>query len=156
VLLAVAFVCDDERRLWECFPEVTFWDTALKTDREKCLLFPACGKYSENQTFTYLCSFMPSECHWVFDWLYTRAMPQLLGRKVLQRTNILMTDGDKNEYGPLEAQIQNGAFGMPWHALCGFRLVDQSMVSNPFGKPGTKKEEDFQLVKWHLKNWIYT
>jgi hypothetical protein len=30
------------------------------------------------------------------------------------------------------------------------------MVSNPFGKPGITKEEDFQLVKWHLKNWICT
>jgi hypothetical protein len=39
VLLAVVFVCDDERRLFECFPEVTFWDTALKTNREKHPLF---------------------------------------------------------------------------------------------------------------------
>ncbi len=31
LLLAVAFVCDNERRIFECFPEVTFWDTALKT-----------------------------------------------------------------------------------------------------------------------------
>jgi hypothetical protein len=30
------------------------------------------------------------------------------------------------------------------------------MVSNPFGKPGGKKDEDFQCVKRHLKNWIYT
>jgi hypothetical protein len=29
------------------------------------------------------------------------------------------------------------------------------MVSNPLAKSGLKKEEDFQLVKWHLKNWIY-
>jgi hypothetical protein len=47
----VAFVCDDERRLFECFPEVTFWDTALKTNREKRPLFLACGKDSENQMF---------------------------------------------------------------------------------------------------------
>jgi hypothetical protein len=53
VLLAVAFVCDDKCRLFECFPEVTFWDMALKTNHEKCPLFLACGKDSENQTFTY-------------------------------------------------------------------------------------------------------
>ena len=45
---------------------------------------------------------------------------------------------------------------MSQHALCGFHIVDRSMVSNPFGKPGLKKEEDFQSVKGHLKNWIYS
>ena len=91
---------------------------------------------------------MPSECLWVFDWLYTRAMPQLLGRNVLKRTNLSLTDGDKNEYGPLEAEIQNGTFGMSRHALCGFHLVDRSMVSNPFGKkPGSKEGKYFQSVK---------
>ncbi len=98
---------------------------------------------------------MPSECLWVFDWLYTRAMPQLLGRNVLKRTNLSLTDGDKNEYGPLEAEIQNGTFSMSRHALCGFHLVDRSMVSNPFGKPCVKKDEDFQCVKRHLKNSLY-
>jgi hypothetical protein len=143
VLLAVAFVCDDECRLFECFPEMTFWDTALKTNHEKRPLFLACGKDSENQIFTYLHALMPSECLWVFDWLYMRAIPQLLGRQVLQWMNLSLTDGNKNKYGPLEAQIQNGTFRMSQHALCGFHLVDGSMVSNPFGKPGLKKEEYF-------------
>jgi hypothetical protein len=39
VLLAVAWVCDDERRLFHLFPEVTFWDSAQKTNREKRPLF---------------------------------------------------------------------------------------------------------------------
>jgi hypothetical protein len=151
VLLAVAFVCDDKCRRFECFPEVTFWDKALKTNREKHPLFLACGKDSENQTFTYLCAFMPSECLWVFDWLYTRGMTQLMGKQVLQWTNLSLTDGDKNKYDPLEAQIQNGTFGMS-HVTCGFHLVDRSMVTNPFGKSGLKKEEDFLSVKRHLKN----
>jgi hypothetical protein len=67
---------------------------ALKMNREKCPLFLAC-KDSENQMLTYLCAFMPSECLWVFDWLYTRAMPQLLGEQVLQQMNISLIDGDK-------------------------------------------------------------
>jgi hypothetical protein len=105
LLLDVAFVCDDEQRIFECFPEVTFWDTALKTNREKRLLFLPCGKNSENKTFRYLGPFMPNKCRWVFDWLYLKAMPQLLGTQVLQCTNLSLTDGEKNEYGPLETQL---------------------------------------------------
>jgi hypothetical protein len=43
VLLAVAWVSDADRRLFHLFPEVTFWDTAQKTNREKRPLFLACG-----------------------------------------------------------------------------------------------------------------
>jgi hypothetical protein len=44
VLLAVAWVSDNKRRLFELFPEVTFWDSAQKTNCEKRPLFLACGK----------------------------------------------------------------------------------------------------------------
>jgi hypothetical protein len=48
---------------------------------------------------------MPSECFCVFDWLYKRVMPQLLGKQVPQWTNLSLTDGDNNEYGPKELPI---------------------------------------------------
>jgi hypothetical protein len=153
VLLAVAWVSEDERRLFELFPEVTFWDSAQKTNCEKRPLFLACGKDSENHTFTYLRAFMPSECQWVFEWLYTKAMPILLGRESLKKTKLSLTDGDKNEYGPLKRQIVAGTFASSQHGLCGFHLIDRSMVSNPFGKPAASKEEAFLVIKRHIKKW---
>jgi hypothetical protein len=153
VLLAVAWVCDAECRLFRLFPEVTFWDSAQKTNREKRPLFLACAKDSENRSFTYLRAFMPSECQWVFEWLYTKAMPVLLGHESLKKTKLSLTDGDKNEYGPLERQIVAGTFASSQHGLCGFHLIDRSMVSNPFGKPAASKEEAFLAIKRHLKAW---
>jgi hypothetical protein len=131
------------------FSRSNFWDMTLKTNSEKHpLLFLVCGKDPENQTFTNLWAFMLSEWIWVFDWLYTRAIPHLLGKQILQWTNILLTNGDKNKYGPLQAQIQNGTLGMSQHTLCGFHLVDCLMVSNPFGKkPGSKEGKYFQSFK---------
>jgi hypothetical protein len=111
---------------------VNFWDLAQKTNREKCPLFLACAKDSVNCSFTYLCAFMPSKCQWVFEWLYTKAIPVLLGCKSLKKTKLSLTDGDKNEYGPLERQIVAGTFALSQHGLCGFHLIDCSMVSNPF------------------------
>jgi hypothetical protein len=29
-------------------------------------------------------------------------------------------------------------------------------LSNPFGKPGTKKEMTFQAIKRHIKHWLYS
>jgi hypothetical protein len=47
IILAVAWVCDDEHCLFQLFPEVNFWDTAQKTNREKRPLFLAWAKDSE-------------------------------------------------------------------------------------------------------------
>jgi hypothetical protein len=62
-----------------------------------------------------------------------------------------LTDGDKNKYGPLERQIVAGTFASSQHGLCGFHLIDRSMVSNPFGKPAKSKEEAFLVIKRHIK-----
>ncbi len=99
---------------------------------------------------------MPSKSMWVFDWLYGKAMPALLGSTYLKETKLSLTDGDRNEYQPLENQIVTGTFTLSQHGLCGFHLVDQSIVSNPFGKPGAKKEMAFQAIKRHMKRWIYS
>jgi hypothetical protein len=156
ILLAIAWVTNEGVRLFRLFPEVTFWDTQQKTNRERRPCFLGCGKDSENRCFTYLWAFMPSECRWVFDWLYSKAMPTLLGRTYLQKTILSLTDGDTNEYGPLQEGIKEGTFAMSEHGLCGFHLVDRSQVNNPYGQPAAKKKKKFALVKDELKKWIYS
>jgi hypothetical protein len=99
---------------------------------------------------------MPSESCWVFDWLYSKAMPTLLGRTYLQKTILSLTGGDNNEYGHLEDWIKAGTFAMFEHGLCGFHLVDCSQVIDLYGKPAAKKKPEFMLVKDELKKWIYS
>jgi hypothetical protein len=154
--LAVAWVCDEEKRLFMLFPEVTFWDTTQKTNREKRPIFLAAGKDSWNKKFTYLRAFMPSECTWLITWLYKTAMPTLLGASVLKETNLPLTDGDKNEHGPPESLIVWGTFASSIHGLCRFHFVDRLMVLNPFGKPGKQKLEKFHKVKGFLRAWLYS
>jgi hypothetical protein len=90
-------LCDEESCLFKLFLEVRFWDIVQKINCEKCQLFLACGNYSQNQSFMYLHAFMPCECMWVFNWLYEKAMPTLLGASVLKETHLSLTDGDRNE-----------------------------------------------------------
>jgi hypothetical protein len=56
VLLAVAWVSEAEHRLFQLFPEVTFWDTAQKTKRGLCFL-PAAKMQTTvaSRTFGHLC-----------------------------------------------------------------------------------------------------
>jgi hypothetical protein len=98
ILLTITWVTNKGVCLFRLFPEVTFWDTQQKTNREKRPCFLGCGKDSENRCFTYLGAFMPSECRWVFHWLYSKAMHTLLGRTYLQKSILSLTGGDNNEY----------------------------------------------------------
>ncbi len=138
ILLAIPWVTNESVRLFRLFPEVTFFDTQQKTNRERRLCFLGCGKDSENRVFTYFWAFMPSECRWMFDWLYSKAMPILLGIIHVQKTILSLTDGDSNEYNPLEEAIKEGTFAMSEHGLCGFHLVDRSQINNPCGQPSAK------------------
>jgi hypothetical protein len=56
---------------------------------------------------------MPSEWQWVFKWFYTKAMPILLGHESLKKMKLPLTDGDKNEYGPLESGSWLGHLDRP-------------------------------------------
>jgi hypothetical protein len=61
----------------------------------------------------------------------------------------------QEQEGQLKSLIWRGTFASSWHALGSFHLVDQLMVSNPFGKPGNKKLEKFLKVKGYLRAWSY-
>lgn len=45
-------------------------DVTCKSNKEGCGLFLAAGKDSNNCGFTAAHVFLPSEQHWVFDWIF--------------------------------------------------------------------------------------
>ncbi len=61
VLLAVAWVSDAERHLFQLFPEVTFWDTAQKTNRENLCFLPVARTETTvvSRTCVHLCPVNP-------------------------------------------------------------------------------------------------
>jgi hypothetical protein len=72
-----------------------------------------------------MCIFVPSEKQWVYSWIYTDAIPKLLGRNTAERNQLVLTDGDRNNYTPFENSIAlddfcwyNSSHGLrEWHLL---------------------------------------
>jgi hypothetical protein len=57
---------------------------------------------------------MPSECYWVFYWLYSKAMPTLLGRIYLAKTIISLADGNvTTSMAPLRTGLKKGLLICP-------------------------------------------
>jgi hypothetical protein len=91
-------VSDAKQHLFQLFPEVTFWDTAQKTNRKKRPLFLACEKDGNNSSFT---GIYAQQIHVGFQLVVDKAMPALLGSSLLKEKMLLLTDSDRNEYQPL-------------------------------------------------------
>jgi hypothetical protein len=79
ILLAVIWVRADEQRLFELFPEVFMLDVTFGTNSEHRPLAVSAAFDSFLKTFTPIRAFLPSECQWVFQWIWETAIPALLG-----------------------------------------------------------------------------
>ena len=94
ILLAVAWVREDEKRLFELFPEVLMVDVTFGTNNEGRPLFVSAAFDKDMKSFTPLRAFLPSECRWGFRWIWGTAIPTLLGRDNLSRDQLVLSDGD--------------------------------------------------------------
>ncbi len=85
LLLAVGWVLNHELQLLSMFPEVFFMDVTCKTNKEGHGLFLVAGKDGNNCGFTAARVFLPSEQRWVFDWMFSTALPSLLSEEVIRK-----------------------------------------------------------------------
>jgi hypothetical protein len=78
MFLFVAWGSDEDLRYITMFPEVFFIDTTYGTNREKRPLLVFDGTDNNRKNFTALCAFLPSECEWVFQYVFEIAIPSLI------------------------------------------------------------------------------
>ena len=143
LLLAVAWVRADEKRLFELYPEVLMIDVTYGTNSEgRPLGLTAC--FDPNmKSFTPLRVFMPSECCWVFRWIFGTAIPTLLGQQNLNRVLFLLTDGDPKIYESWN-QVREEFYPSACHGLCIYHLILQ-----PLQRLTTDKGEPIVKAMFH-------
>jgi len=156
ILLAICWIHDSERRLAELFPEVFYMDVTHSTNNEKRGLFLVAGKDSMGRGYTASRIFLPNERKWVFGWIFGYALPFLLGKAVLRRNCVTITDGDDNMYNSLmEHAGVNGLWEGTHHVLCQWHLFNLGW--NHKVKPYiSDRDERIKDVAKITANWIKT
>jgi hypothetical protein len=101
MLLFFAWGSDEDLRYITMFPKVLSIDTTYGTNREKRPLLVFAGTDSNRKNFTALCAFVPSECEWVFRYVFEVAIPSLIGEATVGRINQINTNGERQIYNPL-------------------------------------------------------
>jgi hypothetical protein len=100
MLLFVAWGSDEDLRYITMFPQVFSIDTTYGTNREKRPLLVFAGTNNNRKNFTALRAFLPSECEWVFLYIFEIAIPSLIGEATVEHINQINTDGDRQIYNP--------------------------------------------------------
>ena len=130
ILLAFAWARSDECRLFELFPEILKVDVTHGTNTEARPLCVSALIDANMKTFTPIRVFLPSECQWVFHWLWASAIPSLLGIESIRRTQLVLSDGDSKIYIPFDS-VKEKLYPSAIHGLCSYHLVTQPLQRLP-------------------------
>jgi hypothetical protein len=127
MLLFVNWGSDKDLRYITIFPEVLSIDTTYVTNREKRPLLVFSGTDNNRKNFTAMSAFLPSECEWVFRYVFEVTIPSLIGEATVERINQINTDGNRQIYIPLTNCILDKS--SPWfgciHVLCNYHMIDK-------------------------------
>jgi hypothetical protein len=135
------------------FPEVLSIAIIYGTNREKRPLLVFAGT-DHNRKTSQRCmpSFLPSECEWVFRYVFEVALSTLIGEATVEYINQINTDGDMQIYNPITNCILDK--NSPWfgciHILCTYHMIDK-LFSTKVHITDTNR----MLVEY-FKQWVKT
>ena len=129
ILLSFAWISDAERDSMKKFGYFVTFDCTDKTNKEKRSLFIGTGQDGNGKLFSALHCYMPNAQLDSFQWIYKIAIPFLWGSEVVKKLNVVITDGERNLYSPIENASQTNS---DWNGCkvyrCTFHLFTQELV----------------------------
>lgn len=155
VLLAVAWTRLDERRLFDLFPEVLIVDVTFGTNDEARPQWVSAAFDGNMNVFTPVRAFLPSQCKWVFDWLFSTAMPSLLSKDALGRIRLVISDGDEKIYSAFDAN-QKRHYPNAKHGLCVYHLVTKHINDRVKPTMLMPSEPECAALIQTFKLWIFS
>jgi hypothetical protein len=101
ILLFVAWGSEEYLRHITIFLVVLSIDTTYGTNRERRLLVVLADTDHNRKNFTAMRAFIPSECEWVFRYVFEVAIHTLIGTATVDRICQINTAGGRPIYNPL-------------------------------------------------------
>ena len=92
ILVAFAWVHNEEQRKLFMFPEVLSADVTFGICKEQRNLFRICGVDGDLQVYNAMNCFMPSKQYRAYDWAINVAFPKLVGKDVCKFNSLFTSD----------------------------------------------------------------
>jgi MULE transposase domain len=156
LFIAAAWVSKQELRQFLLNPEVLHIDATADTNKEKYPLITITGRDMASTMFTVMRAFVPNERAWVFRWLFSVAMPQLLGPQAIKRIKLIITDGDSQETSQLDVALKEHFSGAV-RGRCGWHIIDRGWTTKgPKVTHATCSPSEFRSYAALFKAWLYS
>jgi hypothetical protein len=98
-------------------------DATVDSNKEGQPLVTISSKELYGKMFLILWCFMSSKQSWAYKWLFQTVLTALIGKEVLNKINIIVTDGDSQEIGQLEDAVTNH-FPNIYRICCSWHIID--------------------------------
>ena len=133
LLLAVGWVQQKAILEFQKYPDVIGFDVTYGTNQEKRPLAKATLINSSKKNVPFFNAILPSQCRWVFHWIFNSAFPNLLPADCLKKVQLVITDEDQNCFNMLESARTH--FPRHKHRICKWHKVSYLLklkISNEY------------------------
>ena len=134
ILVALAWVHEDEMRNISLFPEFLSIDVTFGVNKERRNLLRVCGIDGNFKVFTAFNCFMPSKQFRAYDWVCRVAFPKLVGIETLKFNSLITSDQES----PLYTGIRN-------------LMGTSDVISKSF--PLARSRHRFDMYHIFIKEW---
>ena len=145
--VALAYSSPTEMRRFNLFHAAVHVDGTSHTNKEGRPLVLVTTKASRGKMVTILNAFLPSEQAWAYQWLFGSVFPLILGREMLKRIQLVITDGDAQETSQLDLAMQD-YFPNCRRQRCSWHVIDRGCHSHlkclKFGGHSRRKRDPSQ------------
>ena len=158
-LVGAAWCTLKQKRLLLLDPSVIKIDATSDTNNESRDLLTFTSRAPTGQYFICLQVFMPDARPSTFRWVFQVVLPDLLGQDVMNRIQMLMTDGDSHEIDELRKAIK---LFMPWvyQGRCAWHIVYKGYDRRC---PGVRafgtdpnQQNAYRKMAQFLRTWAYS
>jgi hypothetical protein len=139
------------RRIFQAFPEVVFIDGTHATNNCRLPLITVGVRDEQMNVLVVIRAFVPNEKAWMFRWLFQQAIPTLIGWKTCKRINLILTDGDSQEYSQLDAALMAGVYGKAMRRRCGWHINEKGSALH---LSGFANNQIMQIAIKITKKWV--
>jgi hypothetical protein len=152
----MAFGHVNEIRRGRLFPDVLFIDATEKTNKEDRPLLCIAMKDSSGKVFISIMVFMPCLTRWAYRWVFRRVLVEFLGETITERVHVIITDGDAQQNGELDAAVQQ-LFPQVKRLRCGWHIIDRTWHRlGPRCQHSNLTPRRFGQVKDFIMTWMYS
>jgi hypothetical protein len=110
------------------------------------------GTDNKRKNLTVVRASLPSECEWVFHYIFEFAIPSLIGEDTVEPINQINTNGDIKINNPLANCILDKS--IPWfgciHVLCNYHMIDKLFSTK------VKITDSNIMLVGYCKQWVKT